>query len=257
MLDGTHRQEACANSGREPRYVPFKGQEVEALSYVVSRNMRRRHLTTSQKSMVGAKLIKQMELAEKNVAGSFGSRELLIARKPGRPAEGGEKTAVVATALGVSQASVKRARKILKESPEKAEKIAAGKLTVGKAAQDASAAEKKKAAREAAISRIGKICGKALANAVRDRARLKTSKDVVAFADQSDDDMKAQAGLIEIGWGFQQAKLYRSKKLTLRHSLNDLAVEESRELRIIQPDRRHRKMALHGHANKGGHPLTR
>lgn len=223
VLDGTHRQEACAISGVEPRYVPFKGQEAEAISFVISRNMRRRHLTASQKAMLAAKLIEQMELAEKNGAEISSSRELLRTGKPGRPAEGGEKTVVVGASLGVSPASVKRARKILKESPKKAKEIAAGKLTVGKATRDEAKIQAAKQRYEAAIARIRNVCGKALADAVRNGSRLKNQKDALAFADQTDAAMKAQQGLIENGWTLKKARSYKAKNLTLKSTLGDFS----------------------------------
>jgi ParB-like chromosome segregation protein Spo0J len=228
ILDGLHRAKSCAKSGVPPRYIEFADlapaiREAGPLRFVITKNLKRRHLTTSQKSAVAAKLVEQMALAEKNGAGISRSNERKIAGKRGRPAEGGEKTVVVAAALGVSPASVKRARKVLKESPKQFEKIAAGKLTVGKAAKDESASEKKKAALVAAYARVEKVCGKVLGNAARNKARLKTAKDLLAFVEQSDADMKQQAGLIEIGWPLKKARSYKAKNLTMNHTLADFA----------------------------------
>ena len=45
ILDGRNRAAACASAGREPRYVELEGTREEALMFVVSHNLKRRHLT--------------------------------------------------------------------------------------------------------------------------------------------------------------------------------------------------------------------
>jgi ParB-like chromosome segregation protein Spo0J len=45
ILDGRNRVAACQSAGREPRYVEFVGTREEALMFVVSHNLKRRHLT--------------------------------------------------------------------------------------------------------------------------------------------------------------------------------------------------------------------
>jgi hypothetical protein len=45
ILDGRNRAAACQSAGRAPRYVAFEGTREEALMFVVSHNLKRRHLT--------------------------------------------------------------------------------------------------------------------------------------------------------------------------------------------------------------------
>jgi ParB-like chromosome segregation protein Spo0J len=45
ILDGRSRAAACESADREPRYVEFEGTREEALMFVVSHNLKRRHLT--------------------------------------------------------------------------------------------------------------------------------------------------------------------------------------------------------------------
>src|SRR6516165_10511849 len=45
ILDGRNRAAACENAGVAPRYVEFEGTREEALVFVVSHNLKRRHLT--------------------------------------------------------------------------------------------------------------------------------------------------------------------------------------------------------------------
>jgi ParB-like chromosome segregation protein Spo0J len=45
ILDGRNRAAACEGAGVAPRYVEFEGTREEALMFVVSHNLKRRHLT--------------------------------------------------------------------------------------------------------------------------------------------------------------------------------------------------------------------
>jgi ParB-like chromosome segregation protein Spo0J len=45
ILDGRNRASACENAGLAPRYVEFEGTREDALMFVVSHNLKRRHLT--------------------------------------------------------------------------------------------------------------------------------------------------------------------------------------------------------------------
>jgi ParB-like chromosome segregation protein Spo0J len=45
ILDGRNRAAACESAGVAPRYVEFAGTREEALMFVVSHNLKRRHLT--------------------------------------------------------------------------------------------------------------------------------------------------------------------------------------------------------------------
>ena len=45
ILDGRNRAAACEAAGVAPRYVEFHGAREEALMFVVSHNLKRRHLT--------------------------------------------------------------------------------------------------------------------------------------------------------------------------------------------------------------------
>jgi hypothetical protein len=54
ILDGRNRYNACLLKGIEPRLVGFRG--ADALGFVISLNLKRRHLDESQRAMVGATL---------------------------------------------------------------------------------------------------------------------------------------------------------------------------------------------------------
>lgn len=248
ILDGVHRDKACKMAGKTPRYgdweqLPPVVRERGPLAFVIGRNLKRRHLTTSQRSMIATELIPAYEkaikdresarkkgLGQKNLSPPENNGEQGLGQKKLSPPENGEAmrgTAAgqAAKAVGVSESSVKAAKRIKAKSPEKAEKIKAGKLTVGKATRDEAKIQAAKQRWEAAIARIKKVCGKTLADAVEKGILLKSHKDLLAFADQSDAEMKAQQGLIEIGWKLKNAQHYKTKNLTLKHTLADFAHE--------------------------------
>jgi hypothetical protein len=54
ILDGRNRYRVCLQEKIEPRFEEYTGND--PIGFVISRNLRRRHLTTGQRAQIGAKL---------------------------------------------------------------------------------------------------------------------------------------------------------------------------------------------------------
>ena len=115
ILDGRHRHRACLLANVPARFEEFQGTEEEALQYVLSSNLHRRQLSVSQKAAVALELLPLLEeAAEKRM------RAGLKTENAGGSAE------QAAQLVGVSRASVVRAKFLQENSPELFEQVRQG-----------------------------------------------------------------------------------------------------------------------------------
>jgi hypothetical protein len=124
IIDGRNRYKACQDAGVEPEYREWSGTG-SLVGFVVSLNLNRRHLTSSQKAMIAIEIEKC--LAEEN--------------KTGRPAKDSENGGNISTVFGKSrdQAAalvgtnshyVTDAKKIVEKAPELKEAVLSGALNI-------------------------------------------------------------------------------------------------------------------------------
>jgi hypothetical protein len=116
ILDGRNRYRACQAAGVEPLMEEYTGND--PLAYVVDKNMRRRHMEIGQRAMVAAEIAKL---------------------KSGRPKTSSRdpvsSNSEAAAMMDVSEASVKRAKEILRDgTPEEIASVMSGDKTVGEVA---------------------------------------------------------------------------------------------------------------------------
>lgn len=120
ILDGRNRARACEACAIAPTYRAYEGTREQALAYVISKNLKRRHLNDDQRRMAAARLanLKQGRPSEEN------------------PASCGVKITTAATMLNIDQPGTERARTVLANAtPEIMAAIDHGKLTVSAAHQ--------------------------------------------------------------------------------------------------------------------------
>lgn len=141
LLDGRNRDAACELIGLTPGTRFYEGDD--PLGFVVSENIRRRHLTLGQLAMLGVEIKRRR---------SEDARENL--REAGRvkePFQNSGKASIDATReaareVGVSHDSITKAEKLTKAAPDLAVQVSAGTIALNRAeriVRDREAQERK------------------------------------------------------------------------------------------------------------------
>ena len=136
IIDGRNRYLACLKAGIKPIFRNYKGNESDLLNFVISLNLHRRHLTTSQKACLSVDILPEIERQTKENL----SKKMSIIRKSDNKvatkfeSQNSNKTA--SNIFGVSERYVTDAKKIFKESPEVFNRVKAGKLTLQQAKKE-------------------------------------------------------------------------------------------------------------------------
>lgn len=166
ILDGRNRLHACELAQVPPRFIEWDGDGGSPLSFVLSRNLHRRHLDESQRSLIAvrAKEMFKKEAAERHRAGRFGarpkhppdgsgdmqkSRDSTVCADLHRPSPSNDQAGA---ALNVSARLVAVATRVVKAGDEQlVEAIRMGEVTVSDAA---SVLDLPKEKQREAVSRV-------------------------------------------------------------------------------------------------------
>jgi N6-adenosine-specific RNA methylase IME4 len=137
VVDGKNRLRACRDAGVTPRFEEWNG-EGSLIAYVVSLNLKRRHLTADQKAAIAVSLLPLLEEEAKERV-----------REHGGTAPGKQKTPVskipqvfgksrdqAAKIVGVNPHYVSDFKKIQETRPELAEKIRKGEVKIVEAKRE-------------------------------------------------------------------------------------------------------------------------
>jgi ParB-like chromosome segregation protein Spo0J len=125
IIDGRNRYLACERAGIVPNCKVYPGDDESILAFVVSRNLHRRHLTTAQKAAIAAELSNRKR-GDTLKQGSEASREA-----------SGVSDAEAAKLMGVSEASVERAKALKRDAPDLHTKVKDGKMKPAEARREA------------------------------------------------------------------------------------------------------------------------
>ena len=129
ILDGVHRNRACRDLGVDAETKPFNGDD--PLAYVLSMNLKRRHLTQGQKAMIAADALPQFEKeAKKRQQLSKGRGKKGPAKMPDLKRDARDDAA---KAFDVSPRYVSSAKTIAEHSPKLASDVRSGKRRIGQA----------------------------------------------------------------------------------------------------------------------------
>ena len=135
IIDGRNRYRACLDAEIEPRFEKWDGNG-SALAFILSRNLRRRHLDASQRAALAVDLL---PILEREARGRQGHRSDIQGKIP----ESGQARDHAAEKVQVDPTYVSRAAKIQREDPQLFNAIRAGTVTIQQAG-----AELKERARE-------------------------------------------------------------------------------------------------------------
>ena len=126
ILDGGNRYRACLEAGVEPSFMEFGGENL--VSYVLSANLHRRHMTPGQQAAIVAS-----------------AQDWASAHGRGGDRKSNQSQAVDfdtvekrAAASGVSRVTQMKADKVAKEDPELAKKVAQGEVSLPEAVKKVS-----------------------------------------------------------------------------------------------------------------------
>jgi ParB-like chromosome segregation protein Spo0J len=155
VLDGRRRNLACNKAGVSFLTVPYEG--TSPASFVISKNLQRRNLTTSQRAAIGVEMLPFVEaeakLRQQTHGGTapgkpktLGAEMREVSEGSGHdvaggesvpfPAAAGKSAEVVAKAMSVSPRLVEEAKALKKKDPAEFEKVKSGEKTVTEAARE-------------------------------------------------------------------------------------------------------------------------
>lgn len=123
VLDGRNRLQACEELGIKPKFKKYEGEN--PLQFIISTNLKRRHLTESQKAVVGIKYLPYFKEFAKQRQGTRTDIKELIPES-----EKGEARDKAGAVVGVSGRYIDMAREVIEKNPELQEKIFSGEVTL-------------------------------------------------------------------------------------------------------------------------------
>src|SRR5699024_731709 len=145
VIDGRNRHAACKLAGIEPEFKFVMSLNDRELSpqviadWIISHNLHRRHLTTSQKAMVGQGYLsylkedarkRQLSTLKQNVSDTVPPKSVERSAR-----SEGESAVQAAKLVGVGKNSIRDADFVVQNDPELAQQVRDSKVTVSAAAK--------------------------------------------------------------------------------------------------------------------------
>lgn len=140
VLDGRNRYKALCDIGLKTDFEEYQGDQ--PLSYVISKNLHRRHLTASQRAIMATdiKPLLEVEAKKRQELTRFGGGGNISTTE----SETGKSRDQAGDLFGVSGRYVSEAENIKEKEPELAEKVRSGDMTIAEAKKKAQKAEREK-----------------------------------------------------------------------------------------------------------------
>lgn len=195
IIDGRHRYEACQKLGIEPRFREYDGT-ASLVEFVMSINLRRRHLSPSQCAIVGRKALPMLK------------SEAEARRKAGvaleEPAVGGDARDKAGELAGVSGKMIDAAASLAEHAaPELEAAVASGEVSLSAAAEVAKSYPKEE---QVGIAAGGK---KAVAEAAKVAKKRKAIEASAAKPKTDEDVDKVLQRILDLLNGFDREQVER------------------------------------------------
>lgn len=219
ILDGNHRYSACKKARVKPTFVNFK--DGDPISFVISKNLARRNLNTSQAAALGAELVEKMREQDKEEKAAAKAAKK-AGKKVVKKVKSKERTnaARAAKMVNVSERSVESALALKKGDPEEFENVKKGKKRVKSAMNELS---KKKSAKEKtsdafadARAVLAKLTGEEFATSAEENLK---PKEFIQLSGLDGSEIERVTPLISAGWKLKDALGYKSTVLSLKHPM--------------------------------------
>jgi hypothetical protein len=128
ILDGRNRFEACRIAKVEPRFTDFEGDD--PLTWVISQNLVRRHLTAGQRAVIALDLLPLLEQQAKQRQRLSNGRGKRVRKSSSTFSINGEAAELAARLTKATSKYVRAVRRIGEAAPGLVERIRVGTLSV-------------------------------------------------------------------------------------------------------------------------------
>ena len=128
VLDGRNRYKACKLAGVVPSFTEWTGDN--PVVWVVSQNLVRRHLTSSQRAVIAHDLLPMLEKQAKDRQRLSNGRGKKVGKKSPTNSANGKATEVAARITRSNSKYVQAVKSLSQTAPELVKRVRAGELTV-------------------------------------------------------------------------------------------------------------------------------
>ena len=136
ILDGRNRHRVCIETDTLPRFRTWDGTG-SLVAFVVSMNLRRRHLTSSQRAVIALDILPMLEAeAKERQRASGGDRKSDMAKIPEPIKDKGLARDKTAALFQASPRYISDAKRLRDEAPDLLEEVRQGKKTISKAKRE-------------------------------------------------------------------------------------------------------------------------